>query len=669
MNPRRPPEEPKDRALDEIPIAPPEDRDPPDHPPGRKSADPKDDPSSSKSPKKAPSRKRFRLAQDPGGPVEAPGASRPLDDEAPMNALSPAKAKTAKPSTTKATLPQRVTKPEVQRHHNLSATVVRGPKVENGEVRWYWRIDRCANAALGVTERETVFHKWLTVTEAQSELADLVIRGAHRPQVAFAGQRIVTFADLIDADAAARGEPAHLQADTLSHWACRRRWLKALLGTKVILTTSKDELERLFLGTVRDGRSPNTVIRAVRVLRNAWRWAFEERLVTVKPPTLSLGRSYNKAKLTPTRAQISAIVQALKGEGRLIVEVLAVTGARIGEIVSLRRCDYDPSAHWLTVNGKTGPRRIPIDETLRDRLAARADGTTAPLFQWNSRSTVLGEHGDWVRRLLDRTCRSLNMPTFTPHGFRRAAVNFYIEQGYDAKAVAALLGHSVHVLMEYYRSPAPETIERMVSSARPGDFSTSSPTRRKALGILPELLKDEQIMADPEARDALLMMLRKLGGGHVKAAEPKLAPVEQAGPAADEHSADSLSVEAPAPAAVPRPSPKPQSRAATTPAPVAPDRRPVAPRPSTQARPGAAPSGHRTTTSERLRGQPDAPAHRQAPVVQQQRPVVEASAARRAESPMTAPANAPALRTAALGAREEPTRGPPRSMTDKLAKG
>ena len=74
-----------------------------------------------------------------------------------MNALSPSRAATKTP-TTKPPLPKRVTKPEVQRHHNLSATVVRGPKVEHGEVRWYWRIDRCTNAALGVDGRETVYH-------------------------------------------------------------------------------------------------------------------------------------------------------------------------------------------------------------------------------------------------------------------------------------------------------------------------------------------------------------------------------------------------------------------------------------------------------------------------------------------------------------------------------
>ena len=668
---RRPPvdREAKEGAPDEILIAPQDDRDPPEDRPGQTSADPKEDPSASKSPKKTPARKRFRLEQDPGGPAAAPGASSPLNDEAPMNTPTP-----------KHSLPKRVTKPEVQRHHNLSATIVRGPKVEHGEVRWYWRFDRCTNAALGVTERETVHHKWATVEEAQSELASLVTRGVHRPQRSLAGQRIVTFADLLKGDEAAQGEPAHLHPETHSRRARKRRFLTVLLGQRVITQTSKEDLERTFVGAISAGRAYLTVKKDSEFLIRAWRWAFEERLVTVKPPKLELGRAKSVPKLTPTRAQISAIVQALAGEERLIVEVLAVTGARIGEIVSLRRCDYDPRSHWLTVNGKTGPRRIPMDETLRERLAERADGTTSPLFQWNSRSTVLGEHGDWVRRVLDRTCRSLNMPTFTPHGFRRAAVNFYIEQGNDAKAVAALLGHSVHVLMEYYRSPIPETIERMVSNARPGDFSTSSPTRRKALGILPELLKDEQLMADPQARDALLVMLRALGGGHVKSTEPTVAPVGQAGLAADEHKADPPSVEVVAPSAAPRschqrphvpprPSPTLPGRSDTTPAPETPQRRPAAMSPSVQARPETAQSGHHPTTPGRPESRPAASAHRQAPSDQVQRLGVEAPAIRRVESPRPITVNATPPRPAASVARDEPKRGPPRSMTDKLTKG
>ncbi|MBK7758206.1 MAG: hypothetical protein IPI35_17775 [Deltaproteobacteria bacterium] len=88
-----------DDPLDDDPRAPTPDRDPLGDHPGQGSADLKEDPKSPKSPKKTPARKRFRLEQDPGGPVEAPGASPPLNDEAPMNALSPDRAATKAPTT------------------------------------------------------------------------------------------------------------------------------------------------------------------------------------------------------------------------------------------------------------------------------------------------------------------------------------------------------------------------------------------------------------------------------------------------------------------------------------------------------------------------------------------------------------------------------------------
>ena len=673
-----------DDPLDDDPRAPTPDRDPLGDHPGQGSADLKEDPKSPKSPKKTPARKRFRLEQDPGGPVEAPGASPPLNDEAPMNALSPdrtKKATTTKSTGTKTASPKSVTKPEVQRHHNLSATVVRGPKVEHGEVRWYWRFDRCTNAALGVTERETVFHKWATVTEVQTELASLVTRGAHRPQKVAGGRRIVTFADLIDADAAERGEPAHLQSTTIASWVNRRRWLKSLLGNKIILQTTKDELERLLVAQIQGGRAHATVERATLMLISAWRWACDEQLVTVKPPTLALGRAVKAPKYWPERANVSAVVQSLEGEARLVVEVLAVTGARVGEVVTLRRCDYDPTSHCLTVKGKTGVRRVPVDESVRARLAARADGTTAPLFQWTTtRRDPVQQGDDWVRRVLKRACKRLSIKTFSPHALRRAAVNFFIDQGYDAKLVATFLGHSVEVLMRYYRIPTLETVERMVLTARPGDFSTTSPDRRRALEALSTLLRDEALMEDAQVRGALNVMLNALGQRHTDVGEQAVRQPPHA-----EAEAAARGVEVPGEATTPpcplaQPATPPVAVAsstptatvtapASTPARAARPQQPAAPSTPSQPKPAVGQGIQRATAGEGSPSRPADLAPRAAPNAQPQRPRPVTSVPPRVE-PLTSPsAGSLALRPTQRIPRQEHQRGPLRAPPDKFAKG
>ena len=117
-----------------------------------------------------------------------------------------------------------------------------------------------------------------------------------------------------------------------------RRSLTKLLGHKVIIQTDKAELERILTGAIAAGRAHLTVTFEASFLLRAWRWAFEERLVAVKPPKLELGRVKRDDKLTPNRAQINAILQALKGEARLIVEVLASTGAR-----RARRREHEPA--------------------------------------------------------------------------------------------------------------------------------------------------------------------------------------------------------------------------------------------------------------------------------------------------------------------------------------
>ena len=579
-----------------------------------------------------------------------------------MNALSPDRAAT-KTTTTKPPLPKRVTKPEVQRHHNLSATVVRGPRNEHGEVRWYWRIDRCTNAALGVTDRETVYHKWATVTEVQTELADLVTRGANRPQKAFAGQRIVTFADLIKADEAAQGEPAHLSPRTVQGRVSLRRSLTKLLGHKVIIQTDKAELERIFTGAIAAGRAHITVTFEAGFLLRAWRWAFEERLVAVKPPKLELGRGKREQKIAPNRAQINAILQALKGEARLIVEVLASTGARIGEIVMLRRCDYDPQSHWLTVDGKTGPRRIPIDETLRERLAARADGSTSPLFHWGRNCKAQATRFSWVRDNLARACRRLNMPSFTPHSFRRAAVHFYITLGYDPKTLSALLGHSVKVMMEYYRTPTPEQVEQMVVSARPGDFSQTSSARRKALEVLPGLLKDEAMMADKGVRDAVTLVLNSLGKSISGDREPSSQSVEI--------DTDGSTHAAPPPQDAPRPvALRPETAPALT---VDSSTGPTAPTP-TRSAPPAQRGGQGAPASQTPSSRPASPSTAASP-----RPAVRAAPTRPAPPeaaprslavrPPTPTGGASSQRSAVLAERLELKRAPPRVALDKLTKG
>jgi hypothetical protein len=406
------------------------------------------------------------------------------------------------------------------------------------------------------------------------------------------------------------------------------------------------------------------------MLVGIWRRAHDERLITIKPPRIQLGRSLRERKPTPTRDEIVTIVNSLTGEAKLVVEVLAVTGARISEITSLRRCDYDPRSHCLTVNGKTGPRRVPIDDSVRAQLAERADGTTAPLFHWTSKRQSSVQHGDaWARRVIASACRRLGLRSFSPHGLRRAAVNFFIDQGYDVKVIATFLGHSVGVLLEHYRTPTHETVERMVTSARPGDFSKASPARRRALDTLPELLKDSVLMADPRARESLTVLLSALGhqvsgvSGRERGAE--LAEVVPQDRGADQVVADESPTILHVCSAPPTTTSAPPSESGW---PSPPQRHP-APSPPAKPEPVVVRLSQPATTPDRPPSLPSAAPQRPAPPAPGRRPSRGASAVARGENQEIAPADVSPQRPAPLVSSRQPNRAPPRALQDKLAKG
>jgi len=84
---------------------------------------------------------------------------------------------------------------------------------------------------------------------------------------------------------------------------------------------------------------------------------------------------------TPTEVEALAALREMSGETGLAATVLAITGARVSEVVYLKRSELDLYGGWLRLNGKTGPRRFPLIAELRALLGDRGcstDGRPAP---------------------------------------------------------------------------------------------------------------------------------------------------------------------------------------------------------------------------------------------------------------------------------------------------
>jgi hypothetical protein len=140
---------------------------------------------------------------------------------------------------------------------------------------------------------------------------------------------------------------------------------------------------------------------------------------------------------------------------RLVVEVLARTGIRVGEL-----CELELGAvvqigdtHWLRVPvGKLhNDRYVPLHPLLKQLLddwhiARHPDGTGLLL------SDGRGLNRNRVARMVAHVARRAAIPVPTPHQLRHTLATQAINRGMRLEAIAALLGHrSLDMTMTYAR--------------------------------------------------------------------------------------------------------------------------------------------------------------------------------------------------------------------------
>lgn len=136
-----------------------------------------------------------------------------------------------------------------------------------------------------------------------------------------------------------------------------------------------------------------------------------------------------------------------------IVDLLASTGMRIGELVLLDKSDIDLNERECIVLGKgSKERRVYFDARtklhLQDYLSARTDSNPALFVSLNAPYNRISIGGIELRlRILGRT---LLLPRVHPHKFRRTLATSAIDKGMPIEQVQKLLGHArIDTTMHY----------------------------------------------------------------------------------------------------------------------------------------------------------------------------------------------------------------------------
>jgi integrase len=233
---------------------------------------------------------------------------------------------------------------------------------------------------------------------------------------------------------------------------------------------------------VEAGVSARTLRLEFRVLSVAFHWARRRGIVPVSVrlalPRIRLDPNVFVANhRTPTSSEAGRVIGSLPPDDwRLALLLLARTGARVGEVVSLRACDFDAAAGTVAFGAvigasKSGKRWFPLDERSVSELSGRTCAGTEPLLDFGG---VNGKIQSLHRRLR-AACRATGVPAFTPHGLRRMVVSRLLRAGVDAGTAATLTGHSVPVMLKYYQQVSDEDRRAAVGLANLGMLGTDAP--------------------------------------------------------------------------------------------------------------------------------------------------------------------------------------------------
>lgn len=127
-----------------------------------------------------------------------------------------------------------------------------------------------------------------------------------------------------------------------------------------------------------------------------------------------------------------------------MIDMLASTGMRVGEMVLLNRADINFAERECVVLGKGNKERVVYFDArtkihLRNYLDSRTDDSNALFVTLRSPHTRLTIGGIEVR--IRELGRKLGMEKVHPHKFRRTLATHAIDKGMPIEQLQQLLGH------------------------------------------------------------------------------------------------------------------------------------------------------------------------------------------------------------------------------------
>jgi integrase/recombinase XerD len=246
---------------------------------------------------------------------------------------------------------------------------------------------------------------------------------------------------------------------------------------------NRDDLVDFLAGMYREKLESRTVARHLVTLRNFFRFAQIQELITTDP-SLNLESPKIRRNL-PGYLRLEEVERllaqpdaktALGLRDRAMLEVLYSTGLRVSELTGLRVTDLDAKVGCIRCIGKGDKERIVpagrkalgiVEKYLRDarpKLLGKSVSSQA-LFV-NRRGKSLSRVGVW--KILSAYGRRAGLRVaLTPHMLRHSFATHLLERGADLRSVQLMLGHADISTTQIYTHVVEERLKQIYKAHHP----------------------------------------------------------------------------------------------------------------------------------------------------------------------------------------------------------
>lgn len=199
--------------------------------------------------------------------------------------------------------------------------------------------------------------------------------------------------------------------------------------------------------------APQTMAHELNAMRAVFEYAVELGLLLSNPAKgIKRRKIVQQPMVIPSREQFKKLIETIReSDGRAgsqrqakngadLVELLAYSGCRIHEAVSIRWADVDFAKNSVRITGgergtkNHEARTIPMTDALKRLLERlKAERETKP--------DDFVSQIDSAKKCLQTACKNLEYPQFTHHDFRHFFATTCIEGGVDIPTFSRWLGH------------------------------------------------------------------------------------------------------------------------------------------------------------------------------------------------------------------------------------